>query len=100
MPAQFLLQGSYDIRDDSRRNKVHKTLRDYAVPIQYSVFECRLNKENVITLKYKLEKFIRSSEDSIIFYRLCPRCVNTVKRIGASLDLIGDGIYIISDFEE
>jgi CRISPR-associated protein Cas2 len=86
---------SYDIRSDERRNKIHKTLRDYALPVQYSVFECRLSKESFVALRFKLEALIQKEEDSIIFYRLCPGCTEKIKRIGVKMDPFGDGIYII-----
>ena len=30
----------YDIRDDKRLRKVHKTMRDFGDHLQYSIFEC------------------------------------------------------------
>ncbi|MBM7854985.1 CRISPR-associated protein Cas2 [Desulfohalotomaculum tongense] len=87
---------TYDIRDDRRREKVRKTLKDYGVPVQYSVFECRLRKEDVLSLRYKLDSLIKKNEDSIIFYRQCPRCSGRVDRLGMSFDPFGDGLYIIT----
>ncbi|WP_078060342.1 CRISPR-associated endonuclease Cas2, partial [Desulfotomaculum copahuensis] len=60
---------AYDIGDDRCRLKIYKTMKDYAVPVQYSVFECSLRKEDYLMLRYKLEKLIRKDEDSIVFYR-------------------------------
>ncbi len=87
---------AYDIRDDKRREKVRKTLKDFAVPVQYSVFECKLRREDFLLLRHKLDKLIKKEEDSIIFYRQCPRCSSKVERLGVILDPFGDGIYIIS----
>lgn len=91
---------AYDIRDDRRREKIRKLLKDYGVPVQYSVFECSLRKEDVLRLRYKLDKLINNSEDSVIIYRQCPRCTGRVDRLGANIDPFGDGIYIISSYNE
>ena len=86
---------TYDISDDRRRGKVHKTLKDYGVRVQYSVFECSLRKEDYLILRFKLEKLINKNEDSIIFYRQCKNCAGKVDRVGSSQDPFGDGIYIV-----
>ena len=86
---------TYDIRDDKRRNNIYKTLRDYAVPVQYSVFEACLKDEDYIMLRHKLEGLMRNNEDSIIFYRQCNRCEGDITRLGASPEPFGDGVYII-----
>ncbi|WP_243137353.1 CRISPR-associated endonuclease Cas2 [Desulfofundulus thermobenzoicus] len=91
---------AYDIRDDRRRLKIYKTLKDYAIPVQYSVFECSLRREDYLILRFKLEKLIRKEEDSIVFYRQCPRCSGRVERLGTSRDPFGDGIFIISSGED
>ncbi|MBO8138790.1 MAG: CRISPR-associated endonuclease Cas2 [Desulfotomaculum sp.] len=86
---------AYDITDDRRRNKIHKALKDYAVPVQYSVFEARLSDKDYITLQHKLERLMNSKEDSIIFYRQCARCSEDLLRMGKSADPFGDGIFIL-----
>lgn len=87
---------TYDIVDDKRRTKVHNTLKDYGVRVQYSVFECSLRKEDYLILRYRLEGLIDKEEDSIIFYHQCRNCSGKVDRVGSSTDPFGDGIYIIS----
>lgn len=86
---------SYDISNDKRRNKIRKLLCDYAVPVQYSVFEARLSEEDYIELRYKLARLLRKDEDSIIFYMQCARCRDDIIRIGNCADPFGNGIYII-----
>ena len=86
---------TYDIRDDKRRGKIYKTLRDYAVPVQFSVFEASLKDEDYIMLRHKLECLMRKSEDSIIFYRQCSRCEEDITRLGVSPEPFGDGVYIL-----
>ncbi|WP_066636339.1 CRISPR-associated endonuclease Cas2 [Desulfolucanica intricata] len=86
---------TYDISDDKRRNKIYKLLRDYAVPVQYSVFEARLKDEDYLLLRYKLERLMKRDTDSIIFYRQCIRCQKDILRLGRSGEPFGDGIFIL-----
>lgn len=73
---------SYDIQDDKRRNKVHKTLKNFGQRIQYSVFECTLDKRQFLRLKDQLERLIDSKMDSLVFYLLCHSCLKRVERSG------------------
>lgn len=78
---------SYDIRDDKRRTKVHKTLKDYGTWVQFSIFECSISKTNFLILKNKLDKLIDSEKDSIRFYFLCAECQNKVERVGGVMPI-------------
>jgi CRISPR-associated protein Cas2 len=73
---------SYDIPEDKRRTKVHKILKSYGQWMQYSVFECELTDTQYAKLRSRLDRVIRSDEDSIRFYSLCACCQNKVERIG------------------
>jgi CRISPR-associated protein Cas2 len=79
----------YDIRDDKRRLRVFKTLKDYATPVQFSVFEAILSKEDFINLKYKLKRSIKK-EDSIIFYFQCLGCEGKAEKLGTNVVVYGD----------
>jgi len=74
---------SYDIQSDRRRTKIHKTLKNYGSWIQYSVFECDINKMDYLRLRHQLEKLIDADgEDSLRFYLLCEECKRKIERIG------------------
>ncbi|MCM8760084.1 MAG: CRISPR-associated endonuclease Cas2 [Candidatus Omnitrophica bacterium] len=73
---------SYDIADDKRRNKVAKTLENYGTRVQYSVFECILEKEKLVELQNTLNKIIENEKDSIRFYQLCESCLKKVEISG------------------
>ncbi len=79
----------YDIRNDKRRNKIFNTLKDYATPVQYSVFEAILTKESYINLRYSL-KTLMKKEDSIIFYFLCANCNSKTEKLGTNVMVFGD----------
>lgn len=73
---------SYDIANDRRRRKIAKTLEDFGVRVQYSVFDCVLNEQELLTLQTKLQELIDYEEDSVRFYRLCKRCVESIEILG------------------
>ena len=58
----------YDITDDKRRKKVAELLEGYGERVQYSVFECVLNKRQYQQLAHRLKKRINLEEDSIRIY--------------------------------
>ena len=74
---------SYDIEDDKRRTRIHKTLKNFGEWVQFSVFECNLTKQQYLKLRDKLDHLIKKEDnDSIRFYFLCEGCVRGVERIG------------------
>ena len=85
----MLIVVSYDIKDDKRRNKIHKELKNYGQWVQYSVFECDLTKEEYLRLRHALNRLIdRSMNDSVRFYFLCDGCSGRVERIGVRGNLM------------
>jgi CRISPR-associated protein Cas2 len=56
---------SYDISEDKRRTRIFKILKDYGQWIQYSVFECDLDKKDYLKMRDRLERVIDNDEDSI-----------------------------------
>ncbi|RMD51077.1 MAG: CRISPR-associated endonuclease Cas2, partial [Candidatus Thermofonsia bacterium] len=42
---------AYDIPNDKRRTKLHKTLCGFGTWTQYSFFECFLNDKELVTLR-------------------------------------------------
>lgn len=73
---------SYDIVDDKRRTKVHKALKNFGTPVQYSVFECQLDSPTLARLQKRLKALIRPQEDSVRYYTLCEACLAKVKVAG------------------
>ncbi|MCX8082691.1 MAG: CRISPR-associated endonuclease Cas2 [bacterium] len=75
---------SYDIVDDKRRNKVSKFLENYGTRVQYSVFECIIDEEQLDEIQEITKDIINEAEDSIRYYRLCEICLKKV-------DIAGNG---------
>jgi CRISPR-associated protein Cas2 len=74
---------AYDISDDKRRTKVHKTLCGFGQWTQYSLFECHLNDAELVTLRYRLDQILNSKEDNVRIYRICPTCQKKTDTIGS-----------------
>lgn len=60
----------YDIRESRRLQRVHRRLRRWGLPLQYSVFYCRLSAPRRRSLVRELEALIDESEDDVRLYPL------------------------------
>ncbi len=89
---QFVLI-SYDISSTRRRTKVMKLLEGYGEHVQYSVFECRLEKTDLDELRKKLKK-MGSKTDSIRLYFISQNDVGRIEVIGTGLVLPERTIFI------
>ena len=63
----------YDICDAKRLRRVHRLIRDWGVPIQFSIFEIEVNSDQFEQLMAKLTELINQEEDKVMFYRLSPQ---------------------------
>ncbi len=61
---------AYDIADPRRLARVHRALKRWGVPIQYSVFLCPLSAGKRKVLTAELESLIDPAEDDIRIYPL------------------------------
>ncbi len=73
---------SYDIPDDRRRTRVHTALTGFGTWVQYSVFECFLDRKQRIMLEARLLEEIHSREDTVRIYSLCGACLPKVEVLG------------------
>lgn len=64
---------AYDISDHKIRRTVCNHLLDSGSRVQYSVFECRLNKKQLLVLRQILRELIETT-DKIRWYPLCKWC--------------------------
>lgn len=63
---------AYDIADTRRLRRVHKVVRDFADPLQYSVFLGALSRKDVCLLEAKLLDIINQARDQVMFVDLGP----------------------------
>ncbi len=82
MKPSMLYVVAYDIPNDRRRTKVHKTLCGFGDWTQYSLFECFLNAKELVQLRAKLDDILNPAEDSVRIYPLCSGCQGRVETVG------------------
>lgn len=61
---------SYDIADVKRLRRVHKLLKKWGFPVQYSVFTLDLDARSVETLMARLSRITDPDEDDVRLYRM------------------------------
>lgn len=70
---------TYDIPVDKRRKKIADLLEGYGQRVQYSVFECVLEKEKYLELRLRLKKLVQLPEDSVRIYPLSGHTLEQVE---------------------
>ncbi|MCA9983219.1 MAG: CRISPR-associated endonuclease Cas2 [Anaerolineales bacterium] len=74
---------SYDISSDKRRRQVVKILEGYGYRVQYSVFECEVNKREFEAMLGRLKPLVSTrQEESIRFYPLSEDVAEKIKVLG------------------
>lgn len=67
----------YDIRDPKRYRKAHKILKGVGRPVQYSIFRCRLDDQEIEKVRWELAKVLDAT-DRVLVVDLCPGCAERV----------------------
>lgn len=67
MGRQFVVI-AYDLPDDQRRDKLHQALLNYSTPVQYSMFECLVNDQELARLKKQVKRIIKPRLDHVRYY--------------------------------
>ena len=73
---------SYDIANSKRLSKVSRLLQNFGIRIQYSFFECEMEKSQLEVLKEALLKIINKKQDSIRIYPICEDCIRETSTLG------------------
>ena len=82
----------YDISNDLRLRRVHKTMCGFGDRLQYSVFECRFSAADVARCKHAIGKIIHTREGQVLFVDLGPadgrgeRVITALGRAYSTLD--------------
>jgi CRISPR-associated protein Cas2 len=82
----------YDISNDLRLRRVHKTMCGFGDRLQYSVFECRFGPADLARCRHALGKIIHHREDQVLFVDLGPvegrgdRVITSLGRVYSALD--------------
>jgi CRISPR-associated protein Cas2 len=73
----------YDVTDDSLRNRVAETLKDYGLSrIQYSAFIGELARHKLNSLTVDLKDLIGEEVENVQIYPLCDLCFKGRREIG------------------
>ena len=75
----------YDVKDDARRLKVAKVLKDFGTRVQLSVFEAELDERKLERLKGRVRKVLNDAEDTLRLYPLCASCMSRIEIIGQGI---------------
>jgi CRISPR-associated protein Cas2 len=79
---------TYDIVCNRRRARLHRTLKEFGLNTQKSVFECEVDKETLLRLAAAARAYIDPDEDSLRIYRVCAACQRQVGISGQGLKLV------------
>ncbi len=63
---------SYDIMDQKRLYRVHRTMKGFGEPIHYSVFRCNLTPKGRVEMMAALAELIKHDEDRVMIVDLGP----------------------------
>ena len=61
---------------------MHKILKNYGTPVQYSAFECLLNPSEIKDLKKEVSKTLRPKSDHLRYYTICEACKQKIEILG------------------
>ena len=86
---------SYDIPDDRRRVRLAKALLDFGRRVQYSVFECLLDRDLLARMTDRIEGIIDEVEDSVRIYGLCAGCEKMIRVMGTGEVSKDEEVYIL-----
>ena len=91
----MLIVVSYDLPNDRRRTHLANALEDFGVRVQYSVFECLLEPDQVERLRARMAALIDPSEDSVRIYQLCQDCKARVEILGQGKVTEDPKVYVL-----
>lgn len=63
---------SYDIADDKRWRQVFRIMKGHGEWLQYSVFQCRLDRQRYVQIQVELNEAIHHREDHVLILDLGP----------------------------
>lgn len=85
----------YDISNDASRKQMAMRLLDFGVRIQESVFECLLDEEGYERMLKRIDKIALTTTDRVRIYRICRKCVNTIRIYGSGEMTVDPEFYLV-----
>ena len=80
----YYLVIAYDTPSNKRRSRLVRLLKNYGERRQYSLFELRVNKNQLAKLKLGIQNIVDNSDDTLAIYFLPPEALKRTIRIGHS----------------
>ena len=90
-----VLPGVIRHSDDRRRVRLAKALLDFGRRVQYSVFECLLDRDLLARMTDRIEGIIDEVEDSVRIYGLCAGCEKMIRVMGTGEVSKDEEVYIL-----
>jgi CRISPR-associated protein Cas2 len=69
----------YDISDPNRWRKIYRTMKGYGAWLQLSVFQCRLNRQNLLRMTDTLTNLMNTKEDHLMIIDIGPADSITIR---------------------
>ena len=91
----MLIVVTYDISDDKLRTRLHKTLKRFGEPVQYSVFECLLTPEQFVQMRAAIARTVAGEEADVRYYELCRSCYPQTITLGRAVTTELQAVYIL-----
>lgn len=85
----------YDIPDNKRRTKLSNLLEGYGRRVQFSVFECFLNLNQMQELYEKVLNKVIPDEDNVRFYWISANAMPKILTIGSKTPQLPPNYYVI-----
>jgi CRISPR-associated protein Cas2 len=79
---------TYDIPNDRRRVRLHQLLGNYGTPVQYSVFECLVDEDELMRMRRDIQRVIKPRLDDVRFYFLCANCQAQIETTAAGENIV------------
>ncbi|MCK5826640.1 MAG: CRISPR-associated endonuclease Cas2 [Desulfuromusa sp.] len=76
---------AYDVSSNRARAKLHKSLKEYGLNTQKSVFECQVDRDALRVIVATAKKLLNPETDSLRIYRICSRCQKRVTVSGLGI---------------
>lgn len=86
MPKHFVVV-AYDIPNDRRRTRLHRVLRNFGTPVQYSVFECLVDAHELAQMQRSVRRVIKERLDHVRYYHLCGACQGKIQTTRAGVEV-------------
>lgn len=84
---------AYDIAANGRRNRVANALQSWGYRIQESVFQLKLEREQLDEIRQRLSSIIDDTDDVVHIYPICNSCASRSEILGTAAALDDVGLY-------